>query len=249
MTESRMYKGVKTWNPFKGCLFDCEYCKPSFQLQAKRQKHNCMDCYNYTPHEHLERIDRIPNAETVFVCGNGDISFARKDYTREIINAIRRRNEKHPDRTYYFQSKRPEYFETFTGLFPGNVIVLTTIETNRDNGYHKVSKAPPPSKRYRQFSVLDYPRKVITIEPIMDFDLDVFSKWIIDLNPEYVWLGFNSRPKQVRLPDPTEEKVDQLMKGLTQRGIKIFGKELRGLTNSGSGSFPRGLHYGFPWPG
>ncbi len=40
--ESRMYKGAKTWNPFKGCLFDCSYCRPTFKAQAKRPK--CENC-------------------------------------------------------------------------------------------------------------------------------------------------------------------------------------------------------------
>ena len=35
---SNMYAEAKTWNPFKGCAFDCVYCVPSFQRQAKRQK-------------------------------------------------------------------------------------------------------------------------------------------------------------------------------------------------------------------
>jgi len=45
MAKTRMYEDVQTWNPFKGCLFDCSYRKPSFQLQAKRQKHNCLPSY------------------------------------------------------------------------------------------------------------------------------------------------------------------------------------------------------------
>ena len=33
-TGSKMYAEAVTWNPFKGCKFDCSYCKPSFQQQA-----------------------------------------------------------------------------------------------------------------------------------------------------------------------------------------------------------------------
>jgi hypothetical protein len=40
-TKSNMYADAKTWNPFKGCRFDCTYCVPSFQRQAKRQMHLC----------------------------------------------------------------------------------------------------------------------------------------------------------------------------------------------------------------
>lgn len=84
-----MYAKAKTWNPFKGCEFDCSYCVPSFQLQAKRQLHRCMDCYEHVPHSHPERQSRIPSAEIVFVCANGDISYCDPDYTRQIIEAVR----------------------------------------------------------------------------------------------------------------------------------------------------------------
>ena len=227
--NSRMYKGVKTWNPSMGCPFDCSYCKPSFQQQAKRQKQNCTDCYNYVPHEHPERLNRIPSAETIFVCGNSDISLTNKSYTMKIIESICAHNERRPDKIYYFQSKQPGYFESFIDQFPDNVILLTTLETNRDEGYRKVSKAPLPSERYQQFLNLDYPRKVVTIEPVMDFDPDIFAGWIIDLNPEYVWLGFNSRPKQIALPEPDKEKMRWFINYLQKNDITIRGKELRGL--------------------
>ena len=92
-----------------------------------------------------------------------------------------------------------------------------------------ISKAPKPSIRYQQFLNLDYPRKVVTIEPVMDFDVDIFAKWIIDLNPMYVYLGFNSRPKQVQLPELSESKVKELISVLTEAGIQIKPKDLRGM--------------------
>jgi hypothetical protein len=225
----RMYADVKTWNPFKGCLFDCLYCKPSFQLQAKRQKQNCMDCYNYIPHEHPERLDRIPGSATIFTCGNGDIAFCDPTYTRQIIEAVKVNNGRDPKKTYYFQSKRPAYFEQFLGELPANVILLTTLETNRDDGYGKVSKAPVPTERFRQFLALDYPRKVITIEPLMDFDAETFLSWVKAVAPEYVWIGFNSRPKQVRLPEPSRAKASEFLDMLRADGAKVRGKDLRGL--------------------
>ena len=109
------------------------------------------------------------------------------------------------------------------------MILLTTLETNLDAGYKAVSKAPPPTERYRQFKNLKYPRKVVTIEPVMDFDEAVFPQWIVDLKPEYVWLGLNSRPKALKLPEPSHQKLRKLVKILKDAGVKILGKELRGL--------------------
>lgn len=227
-TRSRMYDNAKTWNVFKGCGFFCAYCEPSFQKQSKRQK-KCMRCYRYIPHWHEERLSRIPSADVIFVCGSADISFCAPKHTRKIINRIKEHNMKCPYKTYYFQSKRPEYFKKFLTEFPDNVILVTTLETNRDSGYHKISKAPAPTVRYHQFRNLEYPRKVVTIEPVMNFDLDVFPGWIIDLDPEYVWLGYNSRPAQVQLPEPPIGKVFVLVKILRSASIGVRAKELRGL--------------------
>ena len=228
--ETRMYKEAKTWNPFKGCRFDCSYCEPTFKRQAKRQKNRCSKCYSYTPHYHEDRLAKIPSSAIVFVCGNGDISFCRPSFTRRILAAIKDHNRRCPYKTYYLQSKRPEYFAQFVDELPSNVILVTTLETNRDEGYEKVSKtAPPPSERYRQFLALKYDRKVVTVEPVMDFDLKTFSKWLVAIKPEYVWLGFNSHPKSVALPDPSEAQVKSLMAKLSAKGIRVKGKDLRGV--------------------
>ena len=87
--KSNMYADAQTWNPFKGCRFDCTYCKPSFQLQAMRQKQNCMKCYDYVPHYHEERLTKIPSTPIVFVCGSADISFCPPSFTRKIIDAVK----------------------------------------------------------------------------------------------------------------------------------------------------------------
>lgn len=232
---SNMYADARTWNPFKGCGFACSYCVPSFQRQAKRQKQNCRLCYRFTPHCHPERLEKIPSAEIVFVCGNGDISFSPLAFTREILGSIREHSRRCPEKQYYLQSKRPAYFEQFVDELPDNVLLVTTLETNRDAGYSSVSKAPPPSERYEQFLKLKHPRKVVTIEPIMDFDPDVFARWIIGIVPEYVWLGFNSRPQQVSIPEPPVEKVAALVKAFGHAGVPVRTKDVRGQEELFSG--------------
>lgn len=229
--KNRMYDKTKTWNPFKGCLFDCVYCQPSFKQQAKRQKHNCTDCYNYVPHYHPERLNKIPAARTIFVCGNSDLSFCQPHYLYQIIKAIKKHNQRREDKTYFFQSKRPEYFKPFLSDLPTNAIILTTLETNRDKGYRQISKAPLPTVRYDQFRNLDYPRKIVTIEPVLDFDLNEFVYKITSIQPEYVWLGYNSRPKQVQIPEPDEEKMIRFIIELKKNNIPIKAKELRNLNN------------------
>ena len=185
-TKTNMYPEAKTWSPFKGCGFDCTYCEASFKRQAKRQQQLCQECYAYEPHCHEERLAKIPSAQIIFVCGNADISFCPRSFTRKIIERIKTHNVRCPHKTHYFQSKKPAYFTPILAEFPDNVILLTTLETNRDKGYRKISKAPRPSVRYQQFKALDYPRKVVTIEPVMDFDLHEFGDWIRSVRPAHV---------------------------------------------------------------
>jgi len=170
-----MYKDAKTWNPFKGCLFDCTYCEPSFKA-INRRIASCKDCQDYVPHEHPERYDRIPDYPIVFVCGNGDITFAGADVLEKILTAMWRDYEKRPDRTFYLQSKNPAIFHNPPGPgYPPNTVLGTTLETNRSEGYDEVSSAPCPTTRAALFRQVDWPRKYVTVEPVMAFDLSLFN--------------------------------------------------------------------------
>ncbi|OGS23262.1 MAG: hypothetical protein A2252_09260 [Elusimicrobia bacterium RIFOXYA2_FULL_39_19] len=223
-----MYGNTKTWNPFKGCEFSCIYCKPSFQGQAKRQKHNCLDCYAFKPHEHKIEDRAMPSSPTVFFCGNADISFARPDFIRLAIARVKDHLKRCPYKQFYFQSKNPKCFEQYLGDFPkGNSILLTTLETNRDEGYNLVSQSPVPSQRYEAFKAIDWPRKIVTIEPIMDFDHDIFLEWITSIKPEAVWIGYNSHPDKVQLPEPSLEKTQKFIAALKSAGIEVKEKDIR----------------------
>ncbi len=76
---------------------------------------------------------------------------------------------------------------------------------------------------------MNYSRKVVTIEPVLDFDLRTFAAWIRSIRPEYVFVGFNSKPESIELPEPSEEKVQKLADRLLDAGIEVRGKTLRGV--------------------
>jgi hypothetical protein len=228
-----MYNNTKTWNPFVGCKYHCLYCESSFQRQLKRVARHigCEACYIYEPHYHSERLNRIPSAPTVFVYGTGDITFCNPHFVRKTFSAI---DEHKPqlEKTYYFQSKNPSCFNQYLDWFRQNedkVILLTTLETNRP--YLGISAAPPPEKRFRDFLELDYSRKVVTIEPVMDFDLYEFLDWIFQLSEqgtlEYVWFGFDS--KNCGLPEPTIDNAQKFVNALQDELIEVRGKTLRNV--------------------
>jgi DNA repair photolyase len=144
--KTNMYSlSVAQFNPFIGCKFNCVYCKNSFQSQLKRwAKKNCQKCYNFEPHEHPERLNQwLPPTDYmqfIFTCSMGDISFCSTEYLEKIVDRIR----KESDKTFLIQSKNPKTFERIA-KWPNNVILGTTIETNRE--YANISKAPSTKER------------------------------------------------------------------------------------------------------
>ena len=61
----------------------------------------------------------------------------------------------------------------------------------------------------------------------MDFDPDFFLDWILNINPETVWIGYNSRPKSVQLNEPSLEKTKAFIEALRKNNIVVKEKEMR----------------------
>jgi hypothetical protein len=224
------YKGTVSWSPFQGCEFDCVYCKQSFQKQAKRKLHDCLKCYNYAPHAHFERLKKVPGRRIVAVCGNSDIAFCNPKYMRRIIEVMKQDEKR--GRLWFVQSKNPKCLEQYLGDFPKNTVLLTTLETNRDDGYDKISRAPPPSVRYENFRDLPYRRKIVTIEPIMEFDFDIFLDWILRIGPEAVYIGYESSRLEMPFSEPHMEKVLDFIFALKTNRVRVLTKHLIPMTYS-----------------
>lgn len=226
MKAERMYREAegKTLNPYVGCLFDCKYCYPSFRRQAKRRKKACMSCYNYIPHSHMERLNKAPprthEGEFVFLVDMGDPSFIPATDFMRILDYCK----KYSDRTFLLQSKDPQYFEDFD--FPENVVLGTTLETNDDGLCVTISKAPPPSKRIAgMMRLLEKKlREMITVEPILKFDLAALSSMILSVRPWRVYVGYDSHPNENRLPEPSLAEADALVSALNSAGIDVRWK-------------------------
>ncbi len=222
--KKNMYElSVQQWNPFVGCKHNCVYCVPSFQRQTKRQGNRCPDCYNFVTHQHPKRLtnylSRTRYMQFIFTCANGDIAFCPTEYLEEILAKIRKESGK----TFLIQSKNPKTFNRVS--FPDNVILGTTIETNRNELCKSIATAPPPSQRYKDFLKIKHPLKMVTIEPVIDFDLKVIVKWMKDIKPVMIWLGYDS--KKCHLPEPKLEKVRELHWELSKAGFVVNLKKIR----------------------
>jgi hypothetical protein len=157
------------------------------------------------------------SGKTIFIEHQNDL-FAI-DVPQEFISKILVHCFNYPDNTYVFQTKNPARFLTMDALFPSRSILGTTIETNRD--ISKYSKAPAPIERFRAMLQLKT-RKFITIEPVMDFDVDILAEWIARINPEFLNLGADS--KNHNMPEPTIEKILALTDKLKEYGIELREK-------------------------
>jgi len=104
-------------------------------------------------------------------------------------------------------------------LFPANPILGCTIETNRE--FVGISKAPKPIERARAMAAIKG-RKFITIEPVLDFDVDILWNWIANISPEFVNIGADS--KGHGLPEPPWAKVESLIAFLQTYGIEVREK-------------------------
>ena len=213
------YEG-KTINFVGGaCPFDCIYCYvKSFTLPMLRKRYSGKPCLIEESFKKQlgENKDWFPNSCSD-ICAVPDTM---------MVTILKRLNE-FPTNTYLIQSKSPSSFQRFKGLYPPKIIFGTTIETNRDALAKIYSQAPPPS--LRQYWIGEMPRRMVSIEPIMDFDLDVMVRWMRDIWPEYVSIGADS--KGHGLQEPPREKVRALVKELekfTEVSIKINLRE-RGL--------------------
>ena len=87
----------------------------------------------------------------------------------------------------------------------------TTIETNRD---YNISNAPEPKKRFMAFKSVEWNRKMVSVEPIMDFDLEILVKWLRELDLEFVSVGADS--KGHNLPEPSGEKVRKFIQSVDE---------------------------------
>jgi len=191
--------------------------------------HQCSYCYvksfPFRPAKYQGEL-RLIEKELLVNYGSGKTIFVEncndmmaENVPQEFINKIVMHCLKFPDNNYVFQTKNPARYLTMDSLFPVKSIFGCTIETNWNIPH--ISKAPDHVERMLAMRKLSG-RKFITIEPIIDFDVDVLSSWMEMISPEFVNIGADS--KHHNLPEPTPDKVHALIDKLKEYGIEIREK-------------------------
>jgi protein gp37 len=188
------------------CPFQCAYCCVG---DMKKKFPNVNKKYSGKPMLiESELKENMGSGKIIFVQNNSDL-FA-DSIPKEWIFRILAHCNLYPENTYLFQSKNPKRFHDFISLFPNKTILGTTLESNRD---FKLTKAPEASQRADAMRDIKL-KKMISLEPICEFDLPILVGWIKLINPDFVSIGADS--KKHNLIEPSREKVDELIKELEE---------------------------------
>jgi DNA repair photolyase len=194
------------WNPVSGkCRHDCSYCY--VKRIAERFKYK--QAYPHTVK--AEFRTNLGHGNTVFVCSGCDL-FATDipdlwiktviDYAHSFKN------------NYLFQTKNPERFTSpLLGLSTERDILCTTIETNQYLP-EIMRNAPSPFVRAKYLTAMRERgfRTMVTIEPVMDFNLEFMLFMLKRIEPEQVNIGADSGHNG--LPEPPAEKIRELITAL-----------------------------------
>jgi len=202
-----------TWNPIKGaCFYDCSYCYMKRwgegRLKAPRLVKSELktDLGNNNFIFVGSSIDMfavdIPHSwisDVLFECNN-----CKNKYLLQTKNPVRYH---HFLEEYYFRAEK--------------FVLSTTIESNR--GYEaKKNYVPPQDRAFWMCKLPKEYKRMLTIEPIMDFDADQFIEIINAVNPQQINIGADTMNKNLK--EPSADKLRFLIASLECSGFKIKQK-------------------------
>jgi DNA repair photolyase len=219
-THGKMFSIVTgTWNPISGCLYDCRYCWAK-NLALTKLKTTKRYADGFKPSLNISEFRvRFHKGDLIFVADMGDMfaPFIPDKWVKQVLDHIRQ----FPEADFLFMTKNPKRYLELLPFIPQNAILGATIETNIDSliTLEKVSVAPPPSNRAEAMAKLDWDRKIVSIEPILRFDLDTLVKWITDIDPFIVYVGYDNYCHQ--LQEPQLQTTLQLMQQLSENALVI----------------------------
>jgi DNA repair photolyase len=215
VAKGNMYEFVThVWNPIKGrCSHNCSYC------YVKRIAHRFGTEQNPIRFDEKEMRTDLGSGNFIFVGSSCDI-FAPDipdNWIRDIVEYTRT----FTNNQYLLQTKNPNrIISSYPGTSTGLHKICTTIETNR--WVPEVMRNALPTK-LRAFALavltgMGY-RTMVTVEPIMDFDLNNMVRLLRLTKAEQVNIGADSGRNN--LPEPPAEKIEELVAGLIEAGINV----------------------------
>jgi DNA repair photolyase len=235
-SKGNMYDFVThTWNTVKGaCPHDCEYCY--VKRIAKRFKKSQPPPY----FDECELKTNLGSGNFIFVGSSNDL-FADEIPDEWIIKTLHYCAQNRANR-YLYQTKNPLRIAKM--IWRNKIeyarwrdVFCVTIESNRD--YPKfMGNAPKIEDRFDGMMWLDGIRH-LTIEPIMDFDLDIFVDRIKRTHRghlhEYVkQVNIGADSGRNHLPEPSAEKIMALISELEKFVVVNRKSNLKRILGNGN---------------
>jgi DNA repair photolyase len=224
-SKGKMFNVVtETWNPVTGCLYYCNYCWAR-QLATTKLKNSHRYTQGFKPmlNEKEFRV-KFNKGDLVFVSDMGDLfgEFIPSNWIQRVLEHVAR----FPKTQFLFLTKNPIRYNEFLNHIPDNAILGATIETNNDQIFLAdiISRAPLPSKRYTAMKDLKWDKKIISIEPLLDFDLETFSQWVKDILPFLAYIGYDNY--HCKLKEPPLSKTLKLLDKISD-DILVVKKTIR----------------------
>ena len=200
-TKGNMYEWLThTWNTVKGeCPHNCAYC---YMKRWGEQKPVRFD--------ETELKTDLGSGNFIFVGSSCDM-FANEIPNKWIRETLHRCEMF--DNKYLFQSKNPARFIEMKPHIPKGAVLGTTIES--DVMLKEMGNTPHVMDRARALWTLGQEgfKTMVTIEPVINFNVIRLFNLIAISHPNWVNIGANTNSK-TKLPEPSPEKINELIKRL-----------------------------------
>jgi len=223
---TRMFAEVRmTWNPVVGCEHNCSYCYARNLALGRLSR--LPQYQDFKPYLVKAELLSSFRSGLIFVSDMGDLwgQWVPREWIEQVLAVV----DRSPNATFMMLTKNPLRYMEFVRQFPPNVILGATIESNLP--YPAITDAPDPGSRAWALACIPWDRKFVSIEPILDFDLNVLPQRIELVKPQFVYIGYDNWGNN--LPEPTLEKTKELIKAL-ERFTEVRIKTLREAWNYGA---------------
>lgn len=110
-------------------------------------------------------------------------------------------------------TKNPKRYHQWLDWITQNVILRVMIETD-EHYREQIPRAPLAYYRYAHMRDLHGFRKMVAIEPMLDFHSENLRSMISDIEPEFVCVGYDNHG--YKLSEPALEKTLQLIEALRE---------------------------------
>lgn len=126
---------------------------------------------------------------------------------------------RYPKNRYLFHTKNPARYADYIAAMPPDFVLGATAETNRPTA--GISVAPAPLDRLAAMGGYTA-KKLITVEPVLEFDLDPFVAALLAAKPDHVIVGADSKFRGLKEPSKTD--LLALLAALRAAGLDVVQK-------------------------